>query len=84
MRPDEARGGDKKASAAPRVAGLQRRAARAAAAERGGGKGASGRRAASKENDPGKENPRRPGWGANRAPNDRATRGRAARGNRWS
>ena len=84
VRPDEARGGDKKASAAPRVAGLQRRAARAAAAERGGGKGASGRRAASKENDPGKENPRRPVWGANRAPNDRATRGRAARGNRWS
>jgi hypothetical protein len=77
VRPGEARRG-----AAPRVAGLQRRAARAAAAERGGKDGA--RRAAAKENDPGEGFPRRPVWGANRAPKARAPGGRAAGGNRWS
>ena len=74
VRPREARGGG-----APRVAGLQRRAARVAAEERG--KGAM--RAATKENDPGTA-PHRPVWGANRAPNARASGGRAARGDRWS
>ena len=78
VRPGEARRG-----AAPRVAGLQRRAARAAAAERGG-KDAARRRAAAKENDPGEGFPRRPVWGANRAPKARGPGGRAARGNRWS
>ena len=77
VRPGEARRG-----AAPRVAGLQRRAARAAAAERGGKDAA--RRAAAKENDPGEGFPRRPVWGANRAPKARGPGGRAARGNRWS
>ena len=77
VRPGEAR-----RSAAPRVAGLQRRAARAAAAERGGKDGA--RRAAAKENDPGEGFPRRPVWGANRAPKARGPVGRAAGGNRWS
>ena len=77
VRPGEARRG-----AAPRVAGLQRRAARAAAAERGGKDVA--RRAAAKENDPGEGFPRRPVWGANRAPKARAPGGRAAGGNRWS
>ena len=74
VRPREARGGG-----APRIAGLQRRAARVAAEERG--KGAM--RAATKENDPGTA-PHRPVWGANRAPNARASGGRAARGDRWS
>ena len=77
VRPGEARRG-----AAPRVAGLQRRAARAAAAERGGKVAA--RRAAAKENDPGEGFPRRPVWGANRAPKARGPGGRAAGGNRWS
>ena len=77
VRPGEAR-----RSAAPRVAGLQRRAARAAAAERGGK--AAARRAAAKENDPGEGFPRRPVWGANRAPKARGPGGRAAGGNRWS
>ena len=78
VRPGEARRG-----AAPRVAGLQRRAARAAAAERGGKDGAR-RAIGAKENDPGEGFPRRPVWGANRAPKARAPGGRAAGGNRWS
>ena len=81
VRPDDIR----KFERAPRVAGLQRRAARLAAAERDAGKKGS-HSAASKENDPG-AGPRRPVWGANRAPTSTRgsrARGRAVSGNRWS
>jgi hypothetical protein len=82
VRPDDIR----KFERAPRVAGLQRRAARLAAAERDAGKKGS-HSAASKENDPGADRPRRPVWGANRAPTSTRgsrARGRAVSGNRWS
>ena len=82
VRPDDIR----KFERAPRVAGLQRRAARAAAAERDALSKKGSRAAASKENDPG-AGPRRPVWGANRASTskrDARARGRAVSGNRWS
>ena len=78
VRPGEARRG-----AAPRVAARAARAARARRRRSGAGRMARAR-AAAKENDPGAGFPRRPVWGANRAPKARGPGGRAAGGNRWS